>query len=66
MSIEQRPSSEQIPVSKSLVTHGEQANLGNEIVPGIKGNKIVVKIGGSTIGQHDTSLQDLVKLQLTD
>tara|TARA_B100000686_G_scaffold92573_1_gene99070 strand:- start:314 stop:1198 length:885 start_codon:yes stop_codon:yes gene_type:complete len=65
VSIEQRPSSEQMPVSKSPATHQETAQLDNGIVPSLKDSKIVVKIGGSTIGQHDTSLQDLVKLQLT-
>ena len=27
------------------------------------GHPIVVKIGGSTLGSHDTSLKDLVRLQ---
>ena len=29
----------------------------------LKSKIIVVKIGGSTLGQHDTTMEDLVKLQ---
>ena len=37
--------------------------MAGQPTPGHPGHPIVVKIGGSTLGSHDTSLRDLVQLQ---
>ena len=40
-----------------------EEGVGGQPAPGHSGHPIVVKIGGSTLGSHDTSLRDLVQLQ---